>query len=213
MAGKFISVSGTLGVGKTTLVKLLTEEFGCTPFFENFQDNPFLSDFYRDMPRWSFHSQIFFLVEKMKQIGEIANLGKGRFVIQDTPIYQDVYSYAKAHQILGYMKKDEWDLYVRSYRIFEKEMRKPDLIIHLYADIDSIYDRVVKRSRSYEMKRKKQEFIRYLRVLDVLNKKWLKKIKNKIPLLTIDAGGSNYINDRKVKRKFVQSIRKIMSEY
>src|SRR3989344_8456563 len=97
----YISVMGTLGSGKTTVAGLIARKFNFHLLEENFGDNAFLPRFYTDMKRWAFHSQTFFLMEKTNQMLETRTLLTKKSIVQDTPIQQDVFSYAKAQHILG----------------------------------------------------------------------------------------------------------------
>src|SRR4030042_4467619 len=130
----YLSVAGILGVGKTTVAKLLTERLGTQILEENFAENQFLPRFYQDMRRWAFHSQTFFLLEKVKQTFQSKKiLASGQSVVQDTPIIQDVQSYAKAQYILGNMDEAEFNLYTKTYSLFVKRLPQPNLIIYLEA--------------------------------------------------------------------------------
>ncbi|MBI4066814.1 deoxynucleoside kinase, partial [Candidatus Gottesmanbacteria bacterium] len=195
---RYISVAGTMGVGKTTLVKIIAKEFGHKPVLENFSANPFLPKFYKDMRRWAFHSQMFFLKEKISQIRQISLMRETK-IVQDTPIYEDVFSYAKAQKLLGNMSNDEWKLYFDFYKSFEDDLIRPDRIIFLSASIEGIYQRIAQRTRDYEVKKKKKEFLRYLKVLDGLNRGWIKNIKKKIKIVEIDTEHFDYVKNKKDK--------------
>ena len=102
---------GTMASGKTTVAKLLAKELKYKLIEENFGENKFLPRFYKDMKRWAFHSQTFFLMEKVTQMIETGKLLAKKNVIQDTPIQQDAFSYAKAQNVLGNIDDAEWKLY------------------------------------------------------------------------------------------------------
>lgn len=209
MKSVYISIAGTMGVGKTTMVKIITEKFGFTPVVENFSANPFLPKFYKDMKRWAFHSQMFFLVEKIGQMRKISQMGT-RKIVQDTPVYQDVYSYAKAQYVLGNMTKDEWRLYLKVYEQLDGSIFKPNLIIFLDCPIDKIYERIKKRDRSYEVAKKKREFLGYLQTLDELNKKWIKNMSDKIKIVSVDTDDFDYVKDKVARQMLVGDLEKII---
>lgn len=205
---KIISVAGTLGVGKSTLTKLLAKELGYTAIYESPEKNPFLPQFYKQMNRWAFHSQTFFLTEKINLLMQIRQSKMD--IVQDTPIYEDVYSYAKTQYVSGYMDKNEWNLYKKMYELLEDRLSKPSLIIYLYAPIPIIYERIKIRDRSYEAVTKKLEFIKYLTVLETLNQKWIKAFQKKIKIITIDTVKINYLQNNEDKKTLFQIVRKFI---
>src|SRR3990167_8714570 len=115
----YLSVMGTMGSGKTTVARLIAKELTFHLIEENFGENAFLPRFYHDMKRWAFHSQTFFLMEKITQMLETPKLLQKYSVVQDTPIQQDAFSYAKAQHVLGNIDDAEWRLYQKIYRSFE----------------------------------------------------------------------------------------------
>lgn len=207
---KIISIAGTLGVGKSTFTKLLAKEMGYKTVFENPEKNPFLALFYKDMKRWAFHSQMFFLLEKIKLLNSIALLQN--HVIQDTPIYEDVFSYAQAQFKMKHMTIHEWNLYKKTYLLMKKQCVDPSLIIYLYAPIEIIYDRIKQRDRIYETSTKKNIFIKYLRVLDRLNAQWIREIKKTIPVLLVDTTKIHYMTDYKDLQNLILQIAEIIKK-
>ncbi len=213
----YLSVMGTLGSGKTTAARLIADTFKFHLVEENFGDNAFLPRFYQDMKRWAFHSQTFYLMEKITQMLETAQLfglhtpdvkevrtsgvNKVKGVIQDTPILQDVFSYAKAQHVLGNMDDAEWRLYLNIYRSFESQLIKPDFIIYLETSVPVIMERVKKRGRSYEQQIPQS----YLELLDMLNHKWLSENKT-IPVLTIATDGLNIVSSRKAQELLAAQV-------
>lgn len=208
---KYISISGTVGIGKSSLTSFIAKEFNYLPIYENFKENKFLSRFYQDMKRWAFHSQTFFLVEKIKQIFQISNSIKKKAVVQDTSIYQDVYSYSKAQYKLGNMEEAEWNQYYEVYSLIENKLIKPDMIIFLTAPINIIYDRIKNRDRGIELKINKKQFLSYLKVLDDLNKEWINKIKRKIKVIELDTTNCDYVNDKIDRKELKERLTEILN--
>jgi deoxyadenosine/deoxycytidine kinase len=194
---------GTMGSGKTTAAKLLAHEFRFQLVEENFGDNAFLSRFYIDMKRWAFHSQTFFLMEKISQMMETAKLLKSKSVIQDTPIEQDAFSYAKAQHVLGNIDDAEWKLYQKIYRSFEPYIPKPDLVVYLDTSIPAISKRIQTRGRGYEQ----QIPDSYLELLDMLNHKWLTENKS-IPVIIVQTDGLNIVTSKKAQEHLVEMVKK-----
>lgn len=201
----YLSVMGTMGSGKTTVARLLARELQFQLLEENFGENAFLPRFYQDMKRWAFHSQTFFLMEKITQMFETAKLMAKFSVVQDTPIQQDAFSYAKAQHVLGNIDDIEWRLYQKIYRSFEPYFPKPNLIIYLETSIPALGKRIESRGRGYEQKIP----VSYLELLDMLNHKWLSGNKA-IPVLKIETDGLNIVGSVKAKKALICLVKKYL---
>ncbi len=199
----YISVMGTMGSGKTTAARLLARALRFKLIEENFGENAFLPRFYQDMNRWAFHSQSFFLMEKITQMLETATLLQKHSVVQDTPLEQDAFSYAKAQHVLGHIDDAEWRLYQKIYKSFEPYFPKPNLIVYLETTMPAIANRIEKRGRGYEQKIP----MTYLELLDMLNRKWLSENKT-IPVLLIQTDGLNIVTSKKAQEQMVKAVRK-----
>jgi deoxyadenosine/deoxycytidine kinase len=204
----YVSVMGTMGSGKTTASKILARHFKWKLLEENFGENTFLARFYGDMKRWAFHSQTFFLMEKITQMFDTKRLLEHTSVIQDTPIIQDVYSYAKAQHVLGNIDDAEWKLYQKIYSSFEPHFPQPNVIVYLETSLSHISDRIEKRARSYEQKIPDS----YLELLDMLNRKWISENK-KIPIVTINTDGLNIVTSTKARTILIKSVHDKLQEY
>lgn len=188
----YLAIAGIISVGKTTAAKLLASKLNFYLLEENWGANQFLPRFYNNMPRWAFHSQTFYLLEKIKQTkGAKFFLKQGKPVIQDTPIYQDVLSYAKAQFALGNMDEAEFQLYTKVYSIFVKSLPKPDLIVFLEASWPQVFKRLKTRDRSFEQRIPKS----YLLLLDKLNRQWIRKMKGS-KVLRINTDNLNLVNNQ-----------------
>lgn len=172
---------GTMGSGKTTIARLIAREFKYHLIEENFGDNAFLARFYADMKRWAFHSQTFYLMEKITQMLETPAILAKSSVVQDTPIQQDAFSYAKAQHVLGNIDDSEWRLYQKIYKSFEPYFPKPDRIIYLETTVPALTKRINSRSRAFEQSISQS----YIELLDMLNHKWLSENKT-IPVVRIE---------------------------
>lgn len=211
MKRTYISVMGTMGSGKTTVARLLAKELHLHLLEENFGENAFLSRFYNDMKRWAFHSQTFFLLEKTNQLLEAGRVldnpnskiwnKKTVGIVQDTPIQEDVFSYAKAHHVLGNIDDAEWRLYMKIYQSFEPYFPKPDVILFLETHVPILEERIEKRGRSYEQKIPTS----YLELLDMLNHKWLEENRS-IPVIRIDTNGLNIVRSKNAQEKMLSRI-------
>lgn len=199
----YIAVTGTMGSGKTTAVRLLSKYLKYHLIEENFGDNAFLPRFYKEMKRWAFHSQTFFLMEKITQTLSATELLKKHSVIQDVPIYQDVFSYAKAQHVIGNMDDAEWRLYQKIYRSLEPYLPKPDVIVYLKTDLEHVKKRISGRSRNFEQ----QIPDGYLELLDMLNEQWMRREMNGCKLITVDTDGINLARNQKDIKEFIETVK------
>ena len=154
------------------------------------------------MKRWAFHSQTFFLMEKITQMMETSKHLEKHSIIQDTPIQQDVYGYAKAQMIMGNMSADEWKLYLRVFEMVEEKLPKPDLVVYLEASIATLMERIRGRDRKFEEGIDES----YLRLLDEVNKTWLMN-NNRIEVMKVDTNGLDLVGKAADKKKLVGQVK------
>lgn len=144
-----IAVTGNIGVGKTTLVRKLAEHYNWEALFEAVEGNPFLADFYEDMPRWAFNLQIFFLNSRFEQ-AQMIRAAHYKTVIQDRTIYEDAHIFAKNLYQSGMMEKRDFECYFALYQTIIKTVAAPDVIIYLKADLAKFTKQIAKRGRDFE---------------------------------------------------------------
>ena len=145
---KHVAVAGNIGAGKTTLCTQLAKSFGWEVHYESTKDNPYLSDFYEDMQRWSFNLQIYFLNSRYKQILDIQQGEKT--VIQDRTIYEDAHIFAPNLHDMGLMSTRDFENYLDLFRTMCSQINPPDLLIYLKASIPTLVDHIQQRGRDYE---------------------------------------------------------------
>ena len=143
-----IAIAGNIGVGKTTLCKMLSKNYKWTPLYESVDNNPYLDNFYEDMQRWSFNLQVFFLNSRFRQVQDIAKSKKN--IIQDRTIYEDAYIFAPNLQAMGLMTLRDYENYLDLFKLMESFVSPPDLLIYLRSDIPSLVERIQSRGREYE---------------------------------------------------------------
>jgi deoxyadenosine/deoxycytidine kinase len=166
----------------------MADVFGWSPFYESVADNPYLSDFYGDMKRWSFNLQIYFLHHRFKAQKEIFELSGG--VVQDRTIYEDVEIFARNLYEMGRMDDRDWENYQNLFSIMTDYLRKPDLIIYLKASTDTLQTRIHSRGRDYENSIDPE----YLHQLNVAYDQWTSRLKD-IPVLKIETDQFNIFRD------------------
>lgn len=177
---KHIAVAGNIGAGKTTLTAMLARHYRWVPHFEDVERNPYLTDFYEDMQRWSFNLQIYFLNTRIQQLIDIR---KGeKTVIQDRTIFEDAQIFAPNLFEMGLMTPRDFENYISFFNVLKNLIEPPDLLIYLKASIPKLVDNIQKRGRDYE------ENIRldYLKRLNEFYDRWIKKYEDG-PLLIIEA--------------------------
>ena len=183
---KFITVAGNIGVGKSTLVEMLCARLGWEPFFEGVVDNPYLADFYADMRAWSFHSQIFFLGRRLKDLRRLMDFP--RTVVQDRSVYEDAEIFAKNLYRQGFIGERDWASYHELYQALAKLLPPPDLIVYLQATVPTLLRRIALRGREYEKKIAPD----YLAQLNTLYEEWIADFRL-CPVLVVPADRLDYV--------------------
>jgi deoxyadenosine/deoxycytidine kinase len=183
---RFVAVAGNVGVGKSTLTRLLADRLGWVPFFEAVDENPYLADFYADMRTWSFHSQIFFLSRRLRHHRQLLDHPKS--VLQDRSVYEDAEVFAYNLYLQGDMDERDYRSYRDLYEVLTSFLPPPDLVVYLSASVPTFLQRIAKRGREYE----KGVSPAYLERLNDLYEKWIQGF-NLCPVLTIQADKLDFV--------------------
>ena len=179
MKAKHIAIAGNIGSGKTTLTTLLAKHYDWEPHYEALDENPYISDFYEDMPRWSFNLQIYFLNSRFNSLLRIAETSKT--VVQDRTIFEDSKIFAPNLHSMGLMTTRDFETYESLFTSIKSMIQAPDLMVYLRGSIPTLVSRIQKRGREYE------DSIRldYLKRLNERYEAWITKY-DEGPLLIID---------------------------
>jgi deoxyadenosine/deoxycytidine kinase len=196
---KCIAVSGNMGAGKSTLVEFLKSHFPIKPLLEPNEENPYLKDFYADMPRWAFHSQVFFLIRKFHLHQEMA--ASAGPVILDRTIYEDGEIFAAQLADMGMIPPREYATYRSLYETLVELLRPPDLLIHLACPLSSVKKRIVTRGRPEEQNVPET----YVRSLHRRYDRWYKSY-NRSPTLVIRTDKIDYVSDMIYQSDVLQII-------
>lgn len=183
---KFIAVAGNIGVGKSTLVGLLSQQLGWQPFYEAVAENPYLADFYGDMHQWSFHSQIFFLSNRLRSHRQL--IDHPTSVVQDRSVYEDAEVFACNLYHQGYLDERDYRTYRDLYEVLSAFLPPPDLVVYLRASADTLRHRIGQRDRDFE----RTISYDYLRQLNDLYEAWIRDF-TLCPVLTVPAGDLDYV--------------------
>lgn len=198
---KHVAIAGNIGAGKTSLTEMLAKHYKWNAHYEDVEENPYLSDFYDDMTRWSFNLQIFFLNSRIQQLVKIQE-GKDT-VIQDRTIYEDAFIFAPNLHAMNLMSTRDFDNYQSLFKTISSKVSPPDLLVYLQASIPTLVDNIQKRARDYE------ENIRidYLKKLNAYYESWIDTYKNG-KLLIINVDDMDFVNNKKDFASIIEKVDK-----
>lgn len=179
-----IGIAGNIGCGKTTLTRMLAEHYGWTPKFEAVTYNPYLEDYYKDISRWSYNLETYFLAQRFKDVLEIAR--SKEVIVQDRTIMEGVYIFVANNKAMGNLSERDYDTYMQLFSLMMSMVREPDLLIYLKTSVPKLVEQIQLRGRDYE----KSMSIEYLTNLNNLYDKWISTYKGKV--LTIEADGLDF---------------------
>jgi deoxyadenosine/deoxycytidine kinase len=204
MMKKFVAVAGNIGVGKSTLVEMVCQRLRWKPFFEPVTDNPYLPDFYNDMQTWAFHSQIFFLTNRLRAHRNL--LDHPTSVIQDRSVYEDAEVFACNLYRQKQMSARDYNTYRELYRVLSEFLPPPDLVVYLRASVPTLQRRIRHRGRNYE----RQIESSYLDQLNNLYETWIENF-SLCPVLTIPADNLDFVENRSHLDLIVQKVQEKLS--
>ena len=193
-----IAIAGNIGSGKTTLTKMLAQRYGWTPRFEPVDNNPYLDDFYRDMNRWAFNLQIYFLNKRFKEVVEIAN--STETIIQDRTIFEDARIFAPNLHDQGVMSDRDFQNYSDLFDLMMSLVKLPQLMIYIRSSIPTLVKHIEKRGRTFE----KSIRIDYLTGLQERYENWIKNYKGE--LIIIDGDNISFEDTPEDFRKVTDMI-------
>ncbi len=189
---RHISVAGNIGVGKSTLVEILAQEFGWQPYYEHVSDHPYLADYYADRARWGFHSQIWFLTQRYTQHHQITLMHQS--VIEDRSMYEDFEIFVKELHAENVLSPRDFMLYQQLYATLVQRIQPPTLVIYLQAQVSTLQQRIAQRGRASEQ----QIPVEYLTRLNERYEGWMRDFSHcaVLPIVTDDLDVVNRPSDR-----------------
>ncbi len=194
-----VSIAGNIGVGKSTLVQILAEEFGWQPYYELVSDHPYLDDYYGDRERWGFHSQIWFLTQRFEQHLEIADTPSS--ILEDRSMYEDYEIFVKGLLEEGILSQRDFRTYRRLYTTLVQRIQPPSLVVYLQASVPTLQRRIAFRARPSEMNIPPA----YLARLNQRYDEWMRRF-DRCAVLTIPTDDLDYVNSLEARRSTVDVI-------
>ena len=181
-----IGIAGNIGSGKTTLTTLLARHYGWTPKFESVTYNPYLSDYYADIKRWSFALEMYFLQQRLHDVLEISQ--SRDVIIQDRTLQEGVHIFVANNSAQGNLSERDYNTYMDTFNVMMEVVKEPDLLIYLKSSISHLVSQIQKRGRDYEQ----SISIDYLSGLNERYEKWIESYKGR--LITIDTDNLDFLN-------------------
>lgn len=200
----FVAIAGNIGIGKSTLTGILAEAFGWKPFYEAVDENPFLADFYADMRRWSFHSQVFFLSRRLQHHRQLVDHPGS--VVQDRSVYEDAEIFARNLADQGQMSPRDWQAYRDLYDGIRAFLPAPDLLVYLKGSVETLLSRIRLRGRDFERDISPD----YLHRLNLLYDHWIQHWQS-CPVLVVPADELDFQHETTARELIVEGVRDILT--
>ena len=196
-----IGIAGNIGCGKTTLTRMLAEHYGWTPKFEAVTYNPYLEDYYKDIERWSYNLETYFLAQRFQDLVEISK--SKDVIIQDRTILEGVHIFVANNKAMGNLSDRDFDTYMQLFNLMMSMVSEPDLLIYLRSSVPTLVSQIQKRGRDYE----KSISIEYLSNLNERYEKWIENYKGKV--LVIEAAGEMFGT---ISKTFIREFTALVDE-
>ncbi|TDI69875.1 MAG: deoxynucleoside kinase [Bacteroidetes bacterium] len=184
---KYVAVAGNIGAGKSSLTRILSDYFKWEAYFERVDDNPYLTDFYDNMHRWSFNLQVFFLSSRFNHQRKIEETPHS--VVQDRSIYEDAEIFARNLHEMGLMAGRDYENYTDLFQIMTSYLKSPDLLVYLRATVPTLVGHIQSRGREFESTIR----IEYLERLNQHYEDWISRYTEG-PKIIIDVDELDFVN-------------------
>ena len=200
-----VGISGNIGAGKSSLVAMLHEELKYDVVYEIVDENPYLKDFYKDMKRWAFHSELYFLIKRFDFLKNVPD--SDRVILQDRTIYEDVHIFTKNLYLLGYIDSRDWHTYMELFKTFCDHLPLPSGLIYIRASVGTLEKRIKKRGRKFEIERLSRE---YLSQLGILYDEWFENWELS-PKMVVDGDELDFIEREEDKNKVLELVEEFVN--
>jgi deoxyadenosine/deoxycytidine kinase len=205
MKKEYVVLAGNIGAGKSSLVKLMCERFGWNAYYEPVAENPYLADFYADMERWAFHSQVFFLTHRVESHRALAR--DPWSVVQDRSIYEDAEVFARNLFDQGHMSARDYATYRELYGVFSSILPPPDLVVYLRASVPVLQQRIALRGRGFEAGISDS----YLAGLNTLYEEWISGF-TLAPVLIVPGDRLDFMADSHALDRILDTVEERLSD-
>ena len=175
-----IGIAGNIGCGKTTITRMLSEHYGWTPKYESVTYNPYLEDYYKDIERWSYNLETYFLAQRFQDLLDITK--SDDVIIQDRTILEGVHIFVANNKSMGNLSERDFDTYMQLFNLMMSMVKKPDMLIYLKSSVPHLVSQIQKRGRNYE----KSISIEYLNNLNERYDKWIEEYDGKVLVIEAD---------------------------
>jgi hypothetical protein len=202
---KYLVLAGNIGAGKSTLVGLLAEKLDFYPYYEPVKENPFLERFYKDMKRWAFQSQAFFLASRARCHRQM--MDDPRSVVQDRSLYEDAEVFARNLYLQGSLGAEEWGVYKELYATLSETLPPPNLVIYIRASVPTLKKRIARRGRDFELGISDD----YLQGLNQLYEEWIQSFEL-APVLTIPGDKLDFVEDSQDLKAIAGAVRQRLQD-
>jgi deoxyadenosine/deoxycytidine kinase len=202
----YVVIAGNIGAGKSTLVRMMCDQLGWDPYYEPVAENPYLADFYRDMKRWAFNSQVFFLTHRAKS--HRALMDSRRSVVQDRSFYEDAEVFARSQHALGHLSERDWRTYRELYKTLTTLLAPPDLVVYLRASVATLRRRIRQRGRSIEADISDD----YLERLNGLYEEWINNFAI-APVLVVPSDRLDFVEDSRDLQAIVSTVQRQLGDH
>ena len=196
---KYVAIAGNIGAGKSSLTDILSEYFGWEAFYEQVDNNPYLTDFYNDMRRWSFNLQVYFLSSRFQHQQHIEEADHS--IVQDRSIYEDAEIFARNLHEMGLMSKRDYENYTKLFAIMTSYLRPPSLLVYLRASVPTLVNHIQQRGREYESTIR----IDYLERLQRHYENWIEDY-DLGPKMIVDVDELDFVNNEQDRRDVIGRI-------
>jgi hypothetical protein len=199
MGKKYVAIAGNIGAGKSSLTKVLSDYFKWEAYYERVDDNPYLTDFYQDMRRWSFNLQVFFLSSRFNHQRQIEQ--SPHSMVQDRSIYEDAEIFARNLYEMGLMSGRDFENYTALFAIMTSYLRPPDLLVYLRASVPTLVRHIQARGRDYESSIR----IDYLERLNQHYENWIGRY-DLGPKIMVDVDELDFVNSTTDRSEIIARI-------